>query len=80
MGLVNRLTAPGEALPEALKLAGQLARFPQGCMRSDRASAYGQWHLSEHEALLQEGGHYANLWQLQLESRNGSRRTRPALA
>ena len=33
-----------------------------------------------HEALLLEGGHYANLWQLQLESRNGRRRTRPALA
>lgn len=39
MGLVNRLVEPGTALDGALELAARLARFPQGCMRSDRRSA-----------------------------------------
>ncbi|MEM8766871.1 MAG: crotonase/enoyl-CoA hydratase family protein [Pseudomonadota bacterium] len=54
MGLANRLTAPGQALEGALALAEDIARFPQLCMRNDRRSAYEQWHLSEHEALLNE--------------------------
>lgn len=54
MGLANRLTAPGEALAEALTLAGQLCRFPQLCMRNDRQSAYEQWPMSLHDALLNE--------------------------
>lgn len=54
MGLVNRLTEPGAALATALELAGQLAAFPQRCLRSDRASVYAQWSLPEHAALLQE--------------------------
>jgi enoyl-CoA hydratase len=54
MGLANRLTETGEALAAAKELAAQLARFPQRCMRSDRLSAYDQWHLPWHEALLHE--------------------------
>jgi enoyl-CoA hydratase len=54
MGLVNRLALRGGALDEARELAGQLARFPQRCMRSDRMSAYEQWHLPGHDALLNE--------------------------
>lgn len=54
MGLANRLVAKGQALTAALELAANLARFPQGCLRSDRQSAYAQWHLSEHAALLNE--------------------------
>ena len=54
MGLANRLTPKGEALTSALELAESLARFPQHCLRSDRRSAYDQWHLSQHQALLQE--------------------------
>lgn len=54
MGLINRLCAPGEALTTALELAEQLCRFPQRCMRSDRLSSYQQWHLSPHDALLNE--------------------------
>ena len=54
MGLVNRLCAPGEALATALELAEQLCRFPQRCMRNDRLSSYQQWHLSPHDALLNE--------------------------
>ncbi len=54
MGLVNRLTAPGAALEEALKLAEQLARFPQLCLRSDRLSAYRQWSHPLQDALQEE--------------------------
>ena len=54
MGLANRLTPKGEALPAALELARELARFPQGCLRSDRQSAWQQWQFSEHEALTNE--------------------------
>ncbi len=54
MGLVNRVVADGQALPAAVELAGQLARFPQGCLRSDRLSAIEQWDLSLDEALANE--------------------------
>ncbi len=54
MGLANRLVEKGEALREAVALAGQLARFPQRCMRSDRLSSYRQWELALDEALLLE--------------------------
>ncbi len=42
MGLVNRVSAPGQALAEALELAAALAAFPQTCLREDRLSLYGQ--------------------------------------
>jgi len=54
MGLANRLTPPGQALAEALRLAHQLAKFPQRCLRSDRRSAYEQWTLGLDEALVNE--------------------------
>jgi enoyl-CoA hydratase len=54
MGLANRLTEPGHALDVALELAAQLSRFPQGCLRSDRTSAYRQWALDEDAALRVE--------------------------
>jgi enoyl-CoA hydratase len=54
MGLVNRLVEPGEAREEAIKLARQIAAFPQACMRSDRLSAYEQWDLSWDEATRNE--------------------------
>jgi enoyl-CoA hydratase len=54
MGLANRLTEKGDALEAAIELAAGLARFPQRCMQNDRQSAYRQWHLSQHEALLEE--------------------------
>ena len=55
IGLVNRVTAPGAALPEAVALARQIAAFPQGCMLADRKSAYAQWDLPLADALRQEG-------------------------
>ena len=54
MGLANRLVEPGRALPEAVALAKQLAKFPQHCLRSDRRSSYEQWTLSLDEALRRE--------------------------
>ena len=39
-GLADRLVPAGEALREATRLAGEIARFPQLCLRADRASAY----------------------------------------
>lgn len=53
-GLANRLAAPGRALHEAKALAREIARFPQICLRNDRASAHSQWSFSEREALAAE--------------------------
>lgn len=57
MGLVNRLTQPGEALATALALAADLARFPQQGLRSDRLSVYEQWSLPWKEAFGNETRH-----------------------
>jgi enoyl-CoA hydratase len=54
MGLVNRLVPRGQALDAAIRLAHELAGFPQHCLRSDRLSAYEQWSLSYEEALRNE--------------------------
>ena len=54
MGLANRLCEPGEAYATAQVLAAQLSRLPQGCMRSDRRSAYEQWTMDVPEALRHE--------------------------
>ncbi len=53
-GLANRLAEPGRALAGAKALGREIAKFPQGCMRRDRASAHSQWSLSEKEALAAE--------------------------
>ena len=50
-GLANRVVPEGEALNEALKLANQIAAFPQTCMRNDRKSSMQQWSLPTEEAL-----------------------------
>ncbi len=54
MGLVDRLAQPGSALTAALALAGEIAGFPQRCVRSDRASALEAWDLPLDEALRRE--------------------------
>jgi enoyl-CoA hydratase len=54
MGLANRLTPPGEALPAAMQLAADLAALPQNCLRSDRLSSYEQWGLTTEDALRNE--------------------------
>ncbi len=57
MGLANRLTEPGGALAAAIELAHALARFPQTCMREDRASSSEQWALPLGHALRNELQH-----------------------
>jgi len=54
MGLVNRLTEPGEALGVARELAATLAAFPQTCLRADRRSVLTQWTLPLEVALTAE--------------------------
>ncbi len=54
MGLANRLTEPGQALPAAIDLARDLAALPQRCLRSDRLSSYDQWSLPIDAALARE--------------------------
>ncbi|MFB7171539.1 crotonase/enoyl-CoA hydratase family protein [Streptomyces sp. NPDC056254] len=57
MGLVNRLVPPGEARRTAERLAHEIARFPQTCLRHDRLSVREQHGLGEREALAAEHRH-----------------------
>ncbi|CAL9361283.1 crotonase/enoyl-CoA hydratase family protein [Streptomyces sp. enrichment culture] len=59
MGLANRVVPVGRARAEAEELAASLARFPQACLRSDRASMLEQEGLGEEEALAAELRHGA---------------------
>src|SRR3984957_12751770 len=54
IGLVNRLTEPGQALAAAIRLAEELAALPQTCLRNDRRSAIEQWELGWEAATLNE--------------------------
>ncbi len=54
IGLVDRVVPSGQALTAAIELATSIAAFPQTCVRSDRASAIGQWSLDEPAALAAE--------------------------
>lgn len=54
MGLVNRVVPRGDARAVAESLALELASFPQGCLRADRASCREQWDRSRAEALRNE--------------------------
>ncbi|XP_064488837.1 probable enoyl-CoA hydratase isoform X2 [Ornithodoros turicata] len=40
IGLANRIVACGTGLGQAVSLAGSIAKFPQGCVQADKASAY----------------------------------------
>lgn len=71
-GLVNRLAEPGEALASAIALAKEIVRFPQACLRADRASAYEGWGLGIEEALAREARRGAPI--VSLEGREGAAR------
>jgi enoyl-CoA hydratase len=71
-GLANRLAPAGEALAEARRLATELAKFPQLCLRSDRRSSYEQWGLELRDALVNEGR--LGMPALEAESRKGAAR------
>lgn len=57
IGLANRIAPKGSALEVAVKLAEDVSKFPQDCMRGDRMSAYQQWDLSYDEAMANEFVH-----------------------
>ncbi|KOX07537.1 crotonase/enoyl-CoA hydratase family protein [Streptomyces sp. NRRL B-3648] len=61
IGLVNRLVPAGRARAEAEALAAAVARFPQACLRSDRASVLDQEGLDERTAMLGELRHGAGV-------------------
>ncbi|MEU6769875.1 crotonase/enoyl-CoA hydratase family protein [Streptomyces sp. NPDC046759] len=54
MGLANRVVPTGRARAEAEALAAEIARHPQACLRSDRASVLDQEGLDEESALRGE--------------------------
>ncbi|MFB7495562.1 crotonase/enoyl-CoA hydratase family protein [Streptomyces sp. NPDC056161] len=59
MGLADRVVPAGRARAEAEELAAAIARFPQACLRADRASVLEQEGLTEPEALRGEFRHGA---------------------
>jgi enoyl-CoA hydratase len=72
MGLVNRVVPAGSAREEAEKLAQEIARFPQVCLRGDRLSAYQQFDLTFEDALANEFQH--GMRALEAESLSGAQR------
>ena len=57
IGLANRIVPDGEARVQAQALAAEIARFPQACLRNDRASVYEQDGLPLEAALVNEFRH-----------------------
>jgi enoyl-CoA hydratase/carnithine racemase len=57
IGLVNRVVPVGDSLAAAQELAGELAAFPQTCLREDRLSLLEQDGLAEDEAMAGELAH-----------------------
>jgi enoyl-CoA hydratase len=72
MGLVTRVSEPGEALRDALELAASLAALPQTCLRQDRLAVLEQWGLDEDAAMSVELSH--GLVSLQSEALEGASR------
>jgi enoyl-CoA hydratase len=54
MGLANRVVPDGRARAEAEKIAQEIARFPQLCLKVDRQSAYAGWDADLGRALRAE--------------------------
>ncbi|MFF4215131.1 crotonase/enoyl-CoA hydratase family protein [Streptomyces nondiastaticus] len=54
MGLADRVVPTGTARAAAERLAAEIARFPQDCLRGDRASVLGQEGRTEEEAMAAE--------------------------
>ena len=71
IGLANRVVPTGHSRQAAEELAAELARAPQGCLRSDRLSVLHQWGRSEAEAMDFEFG---SLSKVAAESLAGAKR------
>ncbi len=54
IGACERVVPDGQSRAAAEALAAEIARFPQGCLRADRASVYAQEGLSEADGLRSE--------------------------
>jgi enoyl-CoA hydratase len=54
MGLANRIVKKGESRNEAERLAAEIARFPQICLKGDRSSVYEQFGLDFAHAMANE--------------------------
>jgi enoyl-CoA hydratase len=72
IGLVNRVAPKGKAREAAVKLAHQIAAFPQTCLRGDRKSAIEQFDLSFEQAIANEFKH--GLRSLEKEAETGAAR------
>ena len=70
MGLVNRVVPNGKSREAAVKLAHQLAAFPQTCLQGDRMSAIEQYDMAFEQALANEFKH--GLRSLEKEARTGA--------
>jgi enoyl-CoA hydratase len=57
MGFANRIVPPGHSRAGAEELAAELTRFPQACLRSDRASVYDALDAAGDEGLSIEFGY-----------------------
>ncbi|MEI9991064.1 MAG: crotonase/enoyl-CoA hydratase family protein [Rhizomicrobium sp.] len=53
-GLANRVVAKGDSRRAAEELALEISRFPEICMKGDRASVYDQWDFDHHHAMMHE--------------------------
>ncbi len=53
-GLANRIVPKGQSRATAEALAAEIARFPELCMKLDRASVYRQWDLPFEHAMRAE--------------------------
>lgn len=51
IGLCEKVVPRGQARQAAEDLAGQIARYPQACVRADRRAVYLQYGLAERQAL-----------------------------
>lgn len=72
IGLADRVVPPGGTLTAAVELAQEIARFPQDCVRADRALVLAQWELAPEEILARE--HTAGMAVLAAESITGAQR------
>ena len=54
IGLCERVVETGQARQFAEALAREIARFPQGCVRADRASVYAQYGKNIEDAMRNE--------------------------
>lgn len=71
-GLANRVVPKGTAREAAETLAAEIARFPELCMKLDRASVYRQWELPFDHAMRAEFS--AGVEAVRLEGQAGAAR------